>query len=55
MTYIKCLEGDKQGKHGEEKLYGKKKKKRERGVVQEAFYKTKLMLGPEREEIILAT
>ena len=26
MTYIKCLEGDKQGKHGEEKLYGKKKK-----------------------------
>ena len=53
MTYIKCLEGDKQGKYGEEKLYGKKKKKR--GRVQEAFYKTKLILGPEREEIILAT
>ena len=53
MTYIKCREGDKQGKHGEEKLYGKKKKRG--GVVQEAFYKTKLMLGPEREEIILAT
>ena len=32
MTYIKCLEGDKQGKHGEEKLYGKKKKKERGGL-----------------------
>lgn len=48
MTYIKCLEGNKR-EYMEKRNFTVKKKKKE------AFYKTKLMLGPEREEIIQVT